>query len=48
MNNGDIVEVGNHDELMQKQGFYYNLYSSQFDNEDTQKKQKKIKKLKGK
>ena len=37
MNNGDIVEVGNHDELMKKQGFYYNLYSSQFDNEETQK-----------
>lgn len=34
MNNGDIVEVGNHEELMQKKGFYYNLYSSQFDDNE--------------
>ena len=38
MNNGDIVEVGNHDELMKKQGFYFNLYSSQFDDQETEKK----------
>ena len=31
MDKGDVVEVGNHDELMEKQGFYYNLYNSQFD-----------------
>ena len=30
MNNGNIVETGNHQELMKKQGFYYNLYSSQY------------------
>lgn len=30
MNNGDIVEQGNHDELMAKNGFYANLYNSQF------------------
>lgn len=30
MNNGSIVETGNHTELMKKQGFYYNLYSSQY------------------
>ena len=30
MNNGKIVEVGNHKELMKKQGFYYTLYSSQY------------------
>lgn len=30
MNNGDIVEQGNHDELMEKNGFYANLYNSQF------------------
>lgn len=41
MNNGDIVEVGNHDELMKKQGFYFNLYSSQFDDQETEKKTKK-------
>lgn len=27
---GDIVETGNHKELMEKKGFYYSLYSSQF------------------
>lgn len=32
MNNGDIVEQGNHDELMSKNGFYANLYNSQFSN----------------
>ena len=30
MNNGNIVEQGNHDELLAKQGFYYTLYNSQF------------------
>lgn len=32
MNNGDIVENGNHEELMAKNGFYTNLYNSQFEN----------------
>lgn len=27
---GDIVEQGNHKELLEKKGFYYNLYTSQF------------------
>ena len=31
MKDGNIVEHGNHDELMEKKGFYYSLYSSQFD-----------------
>ena len=31
MNNGDIVEQGNHEELLKKKGFYYNLYNSQFE-----------------
>jgi ATP-binding cassette subfamily B protein len=31
MQNGDIVEQGNHDELMAKNGFYANLYNSQFE-----------------
>ena len=31
MNNGDIVEQGTHDELMAKNGFYANLYNSQFE-----------------
>ena len=30
VNNGNIVEQGNHNELMQNKGFYYNLYNSQF------------------
>ena len=30
MDHGDIVEQGNHEELLAKQGFYYNLYMSQF------------------
>lgn len=34
MNNGDIVEQGNHEELMKKNGFYANLYNSQFENAD--------------
>ncbi len=30
MKDGDIVEVGAHDELLQAHGFYYELYNSQF------------------
>jgi len=30
MDHGDIVEVGNHEELMEKNGFYAKLYNSQF------------------
>jgi ATP-binding cassette subfamily B protein len=30
MQQGDIVEQGNHEELLAKQGFYYDLYMSQF------------------
>ena len=30
MDHGDIVEVGSHEELMAKNGFYANLYNSQF------------------
>ena len=30
MKDGSIVETGNHQELMKKQGFYYSLYSSQY------------------
>ena len=30
MRDGAIVETGNHQELMRKQGFYYSLYSSQY------------------
>ena len=31
MKDGDIVEQGNHEELLEKGGFYYNLYNSQFE-----------------
>ncbi|MDR3318311.1 MAG: ABC transporter ATP-binding protein, partial [Clostridiales bacterium] len=30
MNHGDIIEQGSHDELMAKNGFYCDLYNSQF------------------
>ena len=30
MNNGNIVEQGNHHELLDKKGFYFDLYNSQF------------------
>ena len=30
LNEGDVMESGNHEELMKKKGFYYNLYNSQF------------------
>jgi len=30
INNGEIVERGTHEELLEKRGFYYNLYMSQF------------------
>ena len=31
MNEGDIVEQGTHDELLEKDGFYAKLYNSQFE-----------------
>ena len=31
MDHGDIVEVGNHEELMKKNGFYTKLYNAQFE-----------------
>ena len=31
MKDGDIVEMGNHEELLKKNGFYAELYNSQFD-----------------
>ena len=30
MNQGDIIEQGTHEELLAKDGFYANLYNSQF------------------
>ena len=34
MNNGQIVESGNHQELLKKKGFYYELYNAQFAGEE--------------
>lgn len=31
LNNGDIIETGNHEELLNKKGFYFELYNSQFE-----------------
>lgn len=32
LKDGDIIERGNHEELIVKKGFYYDLYNSQFEN----------------
>ena len=32
MKDGDIIEQGNHEELLKKNGFYAELYNSQFEN----------------
>ncbi len=32
MKDGDIVEAGNHEDLMKDNGFYTQLYNSQFEN----------------
>ena len=32
MKDGDILETGNHQQLLEKHGFYYELYNSQFEN----------------
>ncbi len=34
MKDGDIVESGKHEDLLKKQGFYYELYNSQFESEE--------------
>ena len=31
MKDGDIIEQGNHEELLRKGGFYADLYNSQFE-----------------
>ena len=35
MKDGDIIEQGSHDELIAKNGFYANLYNSQFEKEES-------------
>ncbi len=34
MNEGDIVEQGSHEELLEKGGFYAKLYNSQFEEDE--------------
>ena len=34
LKDGEIIEVGNHDELIAKKGFYEDLYNSQFEGQD--------------
>lgn len=34
INNGEIVEQGNHDELIKKQGMYYTMYTGMFSDEE--------------
>lgn len=34
INQGEIIERGNHKQLLEQKGFYYNLYSSQFKREE--------------
>lgn len=34
MNHGDVIEQGNHEELLEKKGFYADLYNSQFAHEE--------------
>lgn len=34
LNEGDIIEQGTHEELLAQNGFYTNLYNSQFENEE--------------
>lgn len=34
VNHGEIVERGNHEQLMLKKGFYYGLYTSQFESDE--------------
>ena len=36
MNNGDIIEQGNHEELLKEGGFYANLYNSQFEKSEVE------------
>lgn len=40
MNKGNIIEQGSHKELLEKKGFYYNLYNSQFEIGEEQNNEK--------
>ena len=34
MNDGDIIEIGNHETLLKQNGFYTSLYNSQFEKDE--------------
>ena len=34
MKDGDVIETGNHESLMKQNGFYADLYNSQFNQEE--------------
>jgi len=36
MKDGNIIEQGNHQELLDQEGFYYQLYQSQFEHQQPQ------------
>lgn len=38
MKSGKVIETGTHDELLEKKGFYFDLYNSQFDTGDKNEK----------
>ncbi len=42
LDKGEIVEIGNHQELMEKNGAYYRLYQAQARNVDTEMDQRRI------
>ena len=35
LKDGHVIETGNHDSLMKKRGFYYSMYASQFQKEES-------------
>ncbi len=35
MDQGRVVEMGNHEELLERQGYYYKLYMTQFAGKET-------------
>lgn len=37
LQNGEIIETGNHQTLLKKKGYYYNLYRLQFENKEKEK-----------
>ena len=45
MKDGDIIEQGTHKELLEQQGFYADLYNSQFEEALAYKYKKSVKKL---